>query len=152
LRARLDRTGGGAPLDGIARGGYRLVYTDVDSSFIRDIESDRSVHNLLFSIGLVINDGGKILEVGWNSAAFRAGLVVGGKIIAVNGLAYEKAEDLVAAIKLAKSSPEPIELLVRDDRHFRTVSVPYHDGLRYPHLERVAGKPALLDDLLAPIK
>jgi len=152
LRARLDRTGGGAPLDGIARGGYKLVYTDVDSSFIRDIESDRSVHNLLFSIGLVINDGGKIVEVGWNSAAFRAGLVVGGKIIAINGLAYEKAEDLVAAIKLAKSSPEPIELLVRDDRHFRTVSVPYHEGLRYPHLERVEGKPALLDDLLAPIK
>ena len=28
LRTRLDGHGPGAPLDGIARGGYKLVYTD----------------------------------------------------------------------------------------------------------------------------
>jgi len=30
--------------------------------------------------------------------------------------------------------------------------VNYHGGLRYPHLERLPGTPALLDDLLAPRK
>jgi hypothetical protein len=30
-----------------------------------------------------------------------------------------------------------------------TVPVNYHGGLRYPHLERIAGTPALLDETLA---
>jgi hypothetical protein len=32
------------------------------------------------------------------------------------------------------------------------VAIDYHGGLRYPHLERVPGTPALLDDILAAKK
>jgi hypothetical protein len=42
-------------------------------------------------------------------------------------------------------------LLKRGDR-YETVAVNYRGGLRYPHLERVAGTPALLDDLLSARK
>jgi len=30
------------------------------------------------------------------------------------------------------------------------VRIAYHDGLRYPHLERTSGSPARLEDILAP--
>uniref|UniRef100_UPI00248EADB8 hypothetical protein n=1 Tax=Acetobacter malorum TaxID=178901 RepID=UPI00248EADB8 len=42
----------------------------------------------------------------------------------------------------------PIELLLRDGERYHTVSVTYHGGLRYPHLE---GNTQLLDTMLAPL-
>lgn len=35
------------------------------------------------------------------------------------------------------------------DNRFRTISINFHDDLRYPHLERIAGKPDLLTKILA---
>ncbi len=152
LRTRLDRTGGSAPLDGIARGGYQLVYTEEENAYLKSAEAERHSKNFTWSVGLDIGGEGSIKGVEWNSPAFRAGLTVGGKIIAINGLAYQDASDMVTAIKLAKTATAPIEVLVQEDRHFRTVQIDYHGGLRYPHLQRVQDKPALLDDLLAPLK
>jgi predicted metalloprotease with PDZ domain len=152
LRARLDRTGGGAPLDGITRGGYKLVYTDTPSAFEKSADGRRHSHNYTWSAGFSVDGGGMVSGVVWNSPAFRAGLTRGSKIIAVNGLSYESAEDVSAAIKLAKSGHAPIEILVQDDRHFRTLHIDYHGGLRYPHLERVGAGPALLDETLTPLK
>ena len=152
LRTRLDRRGGTAPLDGITRGGYRLVYTDKPSDFQKSEDSYREAHDFSASIGLLLGKDATISGVIWDSPAYRAGLAKGGKILAINGLAVDEDNDLQAAIKLAHTDKAPIELLVQDDMHFRMVQVPYHDGLRYPHLERVAGTPALLDDLLAPLK
>jgi hypothetical protein len=40
-------------------------------------------------------------------------------------------------------------MLKRGDR-FRTIEFDYHDGLRYPHLERIEGTPDRLGDILAP--
>ena len=153
LRARLDRRGTGAPLDGLTRGGYRLIYTDTPTAFQKSYESRRKFHNFSMSLGIITNEGGSgINSVIWGSPAYRAGLVKGGKIIAINGLATDDSNDLAAAIKLAHTAKDPIELLVQDDLHFRTIKIPYHDGLRYPHLERIASTPALLDDLLTPLK
>jgi predicted metalloprotease with PDZ domain len=149
LKQRLNGNGPGAPLDGLARGGYRLVYADVDTDFDRSIESRADVTNLLFSIGLVIGRDGTLNEVLWDGPAFKAGLTQGTQIIAVNGEAYD-SEGLKAAITAAKSGAAPIALLVKDSSEYRTVTVDYHGGLRYPHLERIAGQPARLDDILAP--
>ena len=41
LRARLDGHGPGAPLDGITRGGYKLVYTDTPSDYFKLSEANR---------------------------------------------------------------------------------------------------------------
>jgi hypothetical protein len=43
-----------------------------------------------------------------------------------------------------------VELLVKQGDLYRTVRIDYHDGLRYPHLERIDGAPARLDEILAP--
>ena len=149
LRTHLDRTSHDAP--GVA-GGYRLVYNDKPSPFLKSMEGRRKARDFSWSVGLSMGEEGVIAGVVWDSPAFKANLVRGGKIIAVNGLAYEDADDLDAAIKLAQTSKAPIALLVRDGNHFRTVHIDYHDGPRYPHLERVPDTKATLDDILAPLK
>ena len=70
-------------------------------------------------------------------------------MIAVNGTAYS-ADRIKDTIKAAKTAPEPIELIVKNGDRFRTIRIDYHDGLRYPRLERNGATPARLDDILAP--
>ena len=146
LRTRLDGHGPGAPLDGLARGGYKLVYTDTPTTFFKDNEARRKIADLSYSLGVIIKDG-KLTDVHWGGAAFNAGLIPGTTILAVNGLAYD-ADKLQAAIKAGA----PLELLVKTGNHVRTVQVAYTGGLRYPHLERVAGTPARLDAILSARK
>jgi predicted metalloprotease with PDZ domain len=87
-------------------------------------------------------------DVQWDGPAFNAGVTVGSEIVAINGTAYD-SDRLKSAIKNAKSSQAPIQLLLKRGDNYRTVAVNYHGGLRYPHLERIPGAPALLDAVLA---
>ena len=150
LRERLDAVDKPAPLDGLRRGGYRLVYTETPGDYQKAIDGQRKRASLYFSIGVDIADkDGSIKTVRWDSPAFNAKLTEGTQILAVDGAAYS-ADLLRAAIKAAKSTTAPIELIVKNGDRFRVVSLDYHDGLRYPHLERDPAQPARLDDILAP--
>jgi predicted metalloprotease with PDZ domain len=151
LRTRLLGHGPGAPLDGIARGGYRLIYTDTPSSYEKSANARRKSEDFTYSIGLNLNHEGAIGDVLWNSPAFKVGLIAGAQIVAVNGVAFDP-EDLKTAITAAKAGSAPIELLIKDGKRYRTVAIDYHGGLRYPHLERDPAVPARLDDILAPRK
>ncbi len=152
LRSRLDAHGPGAPLDGIRRGGYRLVFTEQPSDYWKSVEATRTKSaNHSYSLGIVVDNDAIVTMVGWESPAFKAGLTAGAKLIAVDGLAYE-VERLQSAIARTKTSTEPMELLVRLGDRFRTVRVDYHGGLRYPHLERDPSQKPLLDEILAPRK
>ncbi|HEY6578189.1 MAG TPA: hypothetical protein VIY09_02620, partial [Rhizomicrobium sp.] len=153
LRTRLDSVGAPAPLDGIARGGYRLVYAEKPSGFTESNEHVRKITDLLYSIGVIVDDKdkGSVSEVLWGSPAFHAGVTVGNQIVAVNGVAYEP-DALKDAITAAKGNSAPIQLLLKRGDRYTTIAVNYHGGLRYPHLERIQGTPALLDDLLAPAR
>lgn len=139
------------PMDGITRGGYRLVYTDKPSARTVSNNSQRKQENLSYSLGVVLDNKGKVIDVTWDGPAFKAGLALGTEIIAVNGVDYD-ADELKDAITEAKSDQAPIQLLVKRNDAFSTVSIAYHDGLRYPHLERVEGTPALLDALITARK
>ena len=44
----------------------------------------------------------------------------------------------------------PVTLIVKDGDQYRTVAFDYHDGLRYPRLERIVGTPDRLGDILTP--
>ena len=151
LRRRLDGHGPGAPLDGLARGGYRLVYTDIPTDYFRSAEASHKLVDLTFSLGLALGRDGVVAEVLWDGPAFKAGLTEGCQLIAIDGRAYA-VEDLEGAIRQAKDATSPIVLLVKDKETFRSVSIDYHGGLRYPRLERVAGTPDLLDQILTPRK
>jgi predicted metalloprotease with PDZ domain len=150
LRNRLDGHGPGAPLDGIKRGGYRLIYTDVESDYAKSAEARRKTTDLTFSIGVILAKDGSINDVLWDSPAFKAGLTEGTQLIAVNGNSFD-ADDLKDAIQAGIAGKSAIALLVKDKDHYRTIALDYHGGLRYPHLERIAEQPALLDDILTPL-
>ena len=148
LRARLDGHGPGAPLDGLNRGGYKLVYKETPSEYFKNEEERRKISDLTYSLGMIIGNEGKLTEVLWEGLAYQKGLTAGTQIIAVDGIAYN-IDRLKAAIKDAQKTGASIELLVKNGEHYRTVRMDYHDGLRYPHLERT-GAVAFLDQILAP--
>ena len=148
LRARLDTVGAEAPLDGIARGGYRLVYSDTPSDFFKGAEARRRNTDLTYSLGMVIGREAKITDVLWEGPAFKSGFTVGTQIVAVNGLAFD-ADRLKTLVKNNKTGSDAIEFIVKNGDRYRTMRIDYHGGLRYPHLERAGSGEARLDAILA---
>jgi predicted metalloprotease with PDZ domain len=151
LRERLDGHGPGAPLDGVRRAGWRLAYGEQPTNYFKDVEAYRKVADFSYSIGLAINNEGLVVNVLWDSPAFNAGLSEGYTLLAVNGRAY-KAEGLKTAITAAKSTHEPIELLLKKDDRYLTERIDYHEGLRYPRLERIETTPDRLETIFRPLK
>ena len=152
LRTRLDSVAKPAPLDGLRRGGYKLIYTDTPSDLQKTVDEKRRHLNLLFSIGAEIdNRDGTVALSMWNSPAFKAKLTEGSQILSVNGAAYS-AEALKEAILEAKDNRDPIQLIIKTGERFLVANVDYHGGPRYPHLERDESQPARLDEILAARK
>jgi predicted metalloprotease with PDZ domain len=151
LHSRLEGHGPGAPLDGVARGGYKLVYTDTPTDYFKESETRRKVTDLTYSLGMVIAAEGRVADVLWEGPAYKSGLTVGTQVIAVNGIAFE-ADRMRNAIKDAQKGSGAIELLVKNGERFRTIKIDYHDGLRYPRFERDGGGTARLDEILTPRK
>lgn len=149
LRARVDEVAPKAPLDGVTRGGYRLVYVEEPGPFQKSVAKRAKTKDFSYSLGIVIGEGGKVTEVLWDSPAFAAGLSLGCEVVAVNGLAFDE-DGLKRAVTEAKGTDKSIELLVKEGDRFRTVAIAYRDGLRYPKLERVEGTPDRLGQILAP--
>jgi predicted metalloprotease with PDZ domain len=147
LRARLDAVGAEAPLDGLARGGYKLVYSDTPSDFFKGAEARRRNTDLTYSLGMVIGREAKITDVLWEGPAFSSGFTVGTQIVAVNGLAFD-ADRLKTLIKNNKTGSEAMEFIVKNGDRYRTIRIDYHGGLRYPHLERAGTGEARLDAIL----
>jgi predicted metalloprotease with PDZ domain len=150
LRARLDGHGPGAPLEGLERSGWRIVYTDEPTEAARATDAANKSDSFLFSIGLALEESGRVVEVFWDGPAFKAGLAPRVTVLAVNGRAYS-AKLLREAITAAKADPQRrIDLLVRNGDTFETVSLDYHGGLRYPRLERIDGREDRLSSIATP--
>lgn len=150
LTERLNSHAAHAPLGGIDHGGYRLIYGTEPTSFEEAYLYKAKEADAWFSAGLMVSDTGNIDDVRMDSPAFKAGLGPGTKLVAVNGHGYT-ADVLKQAIRGAKGTTEPIELIVSNDNEFRTVRLDYHDGEKYPRLERVQGTPDLLDEIIKPL-
>jgi predicted metalloprotease with PDZ domain len=142
---------GPAPLDGLARSGWKLVFTDKPTDFLKAAEDRSKGADFQYSLGFNVGSEGKIENIQWDGPGFKQGLALGNTLLAVNGRAY-KAEVLRSAITAAKDSKKPIELLVKRGQQYRTISFDYYDGLRYPRLERIEGTPDRLETLLSPLK
>jgi predicted metalloprotease with PDZ domain len=149
LRERLDETSPRAPLDGIERGGYRLVFTDTQTDYDKANETRRRVTDLTYSLGVVVDTNGRFTSVLWDGPVFRAGLTVGTQLVAVNGVAFDGTK-LKAAVKATKEDAQPVELLVKQGDLYRSIRMDYRDGLRYPRLDRISGTEARLDAILEP--
>ena len=148
LRAKLDTVSPEAPLDGLARAGWRLAWTDQQSDYGKALDAYYEGADFKYSLGLRIGKEGRINDVLWDGPAFRAGLAKELTLLAVNLRAY-KPEVLQDAIVAAKTGEQPIELLLKDGSDYRIVRIVYRGGLRYPTLERIEGRPDLLTPILS---
>ena len=151
LNTRLHDHGQKPPFDGITRAGYKLTYTDTPTDYFKARESARKFTDFSYSLGFAVGKDGGLKNVLWDSLAYKAGLTIGMKIVAVDGNAYD-GDDLKDVLKAAVKGTDPVELLVKDGSHYKTVKIDYHGGLRYPHLERVEGTPDLWSDIIAEKK
>ena len=147
LKERVQRTSTHAPLGGIEKGGWKLIYSDKPNSFISAYEKKGKFADLTDSIGVSIGKEGELDDVIHGSPAFAAGLGPGMKMIAVNGRKY-LVDRLREALKSAHDTHQPIELIVEASQFYKTYSVPYYDGEKIPHLERVEGQPDILGNIL----
>ena len=150
LKTRVEGNGP-APLDGLARGGYRLVWKDKPSAYGKASEAATKTADFTYSVGLTLNQTGALTAVQWDGPAFKAGLIVGAQVIAVNGETYSP-DRFKRIITAAKDGTTPIELIVKAGEQYRVVRLVWTGGLRYPVLERIEGTPDRLVDILTARK
>jgi predicted metalloprotease with PDZ domain len=154
LRDRVDNINPHADLAGIEQGGYRLVYIDhpTPSARLTAGAARGGSINVWYSIGIRVSTDGTITDVRWNGPADQARLAPEMKIIAVNGVTFS-GDALTSAIKNAHSNAktEPIHLILQSEKLVTLADINYHDGERYPSLERIPNTPAYLDDITTPL-
>ena len=150
FRSRLDAIGPAAPLGGIEEAGWRLSYTDVLPVLLKSTEEVRKIVDLSSSLGIVLKEDGTIDDVVPGLPAATAGLAPGMKLIAVGGRKWSK-EIVRSAITAAKTAATPLDLLFENGEFYKSYSVDYHGGERYPQLERDSTRPDLLTGILGPL-
>ncbi|HYL26531.1 MAG TPA: PDZ domain-containing protein [Candidatus Nitrosotalea sp.] len=137
------------PADELARAGWRLVYNARPNAFVEaDDSSDKGITGW-YAYGANLSAEGEVKDVRQGSPAWRAGLAPGMRVLAVNGQQFS-ADVLEYALRRAQQSPAPIALIVVQTGWYQTLSLEYHDGVRYPHLERIGGTPDMLAAIAAP--
>ncbi len=128
------------------------MYDETPSDYQTESDEQRKHTSLWYSIGVDIDDKekpGVIAAVAWASAAFKADLTEGTETLAVNETTYSD-DVLKDAIRDAKGANGPsIEIIVKTGDRFAAAKLDYHDGLRYPLLERDPSLPGRLDDILS---
>jgi predicted metalloprotease with PDZ domain len=150
LTTRLNSTDARAPMGGISGAGWKLVFTEVQSDYLKAYEQAKKSADFSFSIGLLIGEDGSITDVIPNTVAAGAGLGPGMKLTAVNGSRYS-IQGLHEAVRAAKSRSISIDLMVENGEMVKPCKLDYHDGERFPHLERDASKPDLLEKIIQPL-
>lgn len=140
-----------APLGGIEKAGWRLVYNETPNLFIKDADTRDKTSNHAFSVGIVANEEGILVDVVPDSPAAKAGLGPGMKVVAVAGRRFT-SDALRDAIKAGKGQSAPIEIIAANGDFFGTYKVEYNGGERYPHLERDSSRPDLLGEIVRPLR
>jgi predicted metalloprotease with PDZ domain len=137
------------PTDELARAGWRIVYNDRPNTFISAEQADD--HGIVgwYGFGADLSAEGVVRDVRENSPAWRAGLAPDMKVLAVGGQQFSE-EALNYALERAQRSQAPIALITVQTGWYQTLSLDYHDGLRYPHLERISGTGDTLAAIAAP--
>ncbi|HXO17812.1 MAG TPA: PDZ domain-containing protein, partial [Candidatus Dormibacteraeota bacterium] len=135
------------PTDELARAGWRLSYSPKRNEFLGG-EGEHTVTGW-YAYGANLTDEGAVKDVREASPAWRAGLAPGMRVLAVDGQQFS-SDTLEYAVKRAQHSTTPITLIVTQTGWYQTLSLDYHDGLRYPHLERIPSTIDMLASIAAP--
>ena len=130
-------------------GGWKLVYNEKPNEEVQFTERQVKFVNLSYSIGLIVNNQGAVLDVNPELPAAKAGLAPGMKIVGVNGRAWS-GEALHEAIAATKSDATAIDLRVENGSFQENYKLVYRGGERYPHLEREAAKADVISEIIKP--
>jgi predicted metalloprotease with PDZ domain len=150
LRERINSKSPHSPLNGIENGGWKLTYTDSKNATMDAEEKTGDRVDLSFSLGVILNNEGEVLDAIPGFPAYLAGVGPGMKIIGVNSRKYSK-DVIRTALRGSVSSSGPIELLVENADYYRSFKVDYHGGERYPHLVRNEPQADLLNEVIKPL-
>ncbi len=160
LRSHLDSNAPEPPIAGLERIGWKLVYTDQKSELITDMEQVHKVDmlwpewqkwgfaDLRYSIGLLIEDDGAVLDSAPFMSGYNAGIMPGMQVTGVNGEKFSLAviEDAVRRTR----DDGKLDLQVANGNASAMHRLDYHEGLKYPRLQRDPSKPDLLREIIAP--
>ena len=149
LNERIKRRTHGAPMGGIEGGGWKLTYADTRSALLKSREEVREEVDVRYSIGLLLDKTGAVVDVIPNSEAWKRGVAPGMSLVAVNNRAYTR-HVLRDAIAATKGSTRQVRLLLENDEYFREIPVEVKGGERYPALTRAAAGDDLIGAILAP--
>ena len=147
FQTRLNSTGADrAPLNGLPASGWNVAYGDIPGSV--QVARDK-IHQTVeerFSLGLLLQNDGTIIDVVRDSPAWKAGLGPDMKVLAVNQHPWspQALRDAIAADRI---STAPVNLSVQNGSQTLQADVYEHRGARYPYLERNTG-PDLMGDIL----
>jgi predicted metalloprotease with PDZ domain len=147
IHRHLDTLGPAAVRAGLEGSGWKLEYSAKKNSYLEERQQIFKGLDRRWSIGLRMGENGEIADSIEEGAAARAGAGPGMTLIAVNGRRFS-AEVLDAAIVAAHQDRKPIELMIESGDYYRTLSVAYFDGPRYPHLVRIPNTPDHLSEVL----
>jgi predicted metalloprotease with PDZ domain len=146
----LERTTPEPPIAGILATGWKLIFNGQESPMDEAREGSRHYVNAAYSIGLVVNDNGFIVDSIVGKPAYNAGIAPGMMLVAVDGQHFTP-EVLHERLRATTSSSQPLNLLIENDDYYQTVSLDYQGGEQYPHLVREPGQPDLLDQISRPL-
>ncbi len=138
-----------APLGGIEGSGWHVAYDENQSEMAKAREGQDKEIDAQYSVGLLLQDTGVIVDTIHGMVADQAGIGPGMKVIAVNGRKFS-SEIWHDALKATKNASGPLELLVENTDYIKSYALNYHEGEKYPHLIRDNGKPDLLTDIIKP--
>jgi predicted metalloprotease with PDZ domain len=150
LDTRLHSLAPHAPMGGVEGAGWKLVFADTLSGAMKAENEATERLDLDYSIGLSVDVSeakrGFVIDVIQGSAAAKAGVAPGTRLVAVNGRHFDK-DVLLDAVKATKDGA-PLELLVDNGEFYRACKLDYRGGHRYPQLQRIAGQPDVLSEIV----
>lgn len=132
------------PLDVVSMIGYKLSYTDKQPFGMGRMAGGV---NAVDSLGVTFA-GGQVSSVIPGMPGDKAGLTPGMVILGVNGKKFSPERFREALVESVKK--KSIDFLIEDGDSFKTLVVPYAEGVRYFDMARVEGKPDLLAEILKP--
>ncbi|MFM7275826.1 MAG: PDZ domain-containing protein, partial [Gammaproteobacteria bacterium] len=149
-RERLTRVRGAPPLEGLAAAGWQLGWGEEPTSMQAAYDTVSKRIDLRHSLGFALGEADSIIsDIVPGSPADLAGMAPGSVLLAVDGRKWSST--LIGdALRAGASGKSRVDLLVQNQDVFRTLSLSWSDGARYPRLERISGSADLLAAIAKP--
>jgi predicted metalloprotease with PDZ domain len=139
------------PPDPFTIGGYKVVFTATPSDYGKAVAASNHGISTRYSLGFEGRGNGTIGDVIEGSPAARAGIGPGDKIVAVNDRELVGGQSQIDEALKAAQNGAGIRFLLENGQVYRTVTISYTGGPRYPHAERVSAAADLLGQTAASL-